>query len=58
MDDKDKVNYNILMAMYRSVDRQNTHIVKGNHHSAEAEKWLQVNLRHNFNEVNKEYYGK
>ena len=51
MDDRDKVKYNILMAMYRSVDRQNEHIVKGNHNSAEAEKWLQVNLRHSFNEV-------
>jgi hypothetical protein len=58
MDDRDKINYNILMAMYKSVDRQNMHIALGNHNSAEAEKWLQVNLRHNFNEVNKEYYGK
>ena len=48
MDDRDKVKYNILMAMYKSVDRQNRHIVKGNHNSAEAEKWLQVNLRHSF----------
>ena len=51
MDDRNKVRYNILMAMYKSVDRQNKHIVKGNHQSAEAEKWLQVNLRHSFNEV-------
>ncbi len=51
MDDRDKVKYNILMAMYKSVDRQNGHILKGNHLSAEAEKWLQVNLRHSFNEV-------
>ena len=58
MDDRDKINYIILMAMYKSVDRQNMHIALGNHNSAEAEKWLQVNLRHNFNEVNKEYYGK
>ena len=49
-----KVKCDILMAMYRSVDRQNQHIAKGNHDSAAAEKWLQVNLRHNFNEVNKE----
>ena len=54
MDDRDKVKYNILMAMYRSVDRQNEHMVKGNHQSAEAEKWLQVNLRHSFNEVRNE----
>jgi hypothetical protein len=43
----------ILMAMYKSVDRQNLHIAKGNNQSAEAEKWLQVNLRHNFNEVDR-----
>ena len=55
MDDRHKVKYNILMAMYKSVDRQNLHIANGNHRSAEAEKWLQVNLRHNFNEINKKY---
>ena len=43
----------ILLTMYRSVDRQNLHISKGNHAAAEAEKWLQVNLRHNFNELSK-----
>ena len=53
MNDKQKVNCGILMAMYRSVERQNMHIVHGNHYSAESEKWLQVNLRHNFNEVTK-----
>ena len=53
MDDRDKVRYNILIAMYKSVDRQNLHIAQGNHNSAEAEKWLQVNLRHSFNEVTK-----
>jgi hypothetical protein len=53
MDDRDKVKYNILMAMYKSVNRQNLHIAKGNHQSAEAEKWLQVNLRHSFTEVSK-----
>ena len=47
------VKEKILKAMYRSVDRQNLHIALGNHQSAEAEKWLQVNLRHNFNEVTK-----
>jgi len=47
------VKKEILLAMYRSVDRQNLHIAKGNHDSAEAEKWLQVNLRHNFNELDK-----
>ena len=55
---KNKIKKDILMAMYKSVDRQNAHIALGNHNSAEAEKWLQVNLRHNFNEINKEDYGK
>ena len=58
MEDRDKVKYNILMAMYKSVDRQNLHITQGNDNSAEAEKWLQVNLRHNFNEISRENYGK
>ena len=58
MEDRDKVKYNILMAMYKSVDRQNLHIAQGNGNSAEAEKWLQVNLRHNFNEISRENYGK
>ena len=48
---RDKVKDDILMAMYRSVDRQNQHIVNHNWQSAEAEKWLQVNLRHSFNEI-------
>jgi len=39
--------------MYKSVDRQNRHIANANHQSAESEKWLQVNLRHNFNEISK-----
>ncbi len=43
----------ILLTMYRSVDRQNLHVSKGNHEAAEAEKWLQVNLRYNFNELDK-----
>ena len=50
---KNLVKEKILLAMYRSVDRQNLHIVNANHQSAEAEKWLQVNLRHNFNEVDR-----
>ena len=53
MPDKKKVKSKILLAMYRSVDRQNLHLTKGNHQSAEAEKWLQVNLRHSFNEISK-----
>ena len=51
MPDKKKVKSKILLAMYRSVDRQNRHYVNHNWQSAEAEKWLQVNLRHSFNEV-------
>ena len=52
-DDTDHVKRGLLLAMYKSVDRQNLHIAHGNHNSAEAEKWLQVNLRHNFNEISK-----
>ena len=48
---RNKVKDDILMAMYRSLDRQNKHFVNCNWQSAEAEKWLQVNLRHSFNEV-------
>ena len=48
---KSLVKEKILLAMYRSVDRQNLHIANANHQSAEAEKWLQVNLRHDFNDV-------
>jgi hypothetical protein len=51
MKDKQKVKCDLLMAMYRSLARQNRHLLKGNDLSAEAEKWLQQNLRHNFNEV-------
>ena len=51
MSDRDKVKRDILLAMYRSVERQNEHLLKGNDLSAEAERWLQVNLRHSFNEV-------
>ena len=39
--------------MYKSVERQNEHVLNGNHLGSEAEKWLQVNLRRNFNEVSK-----
>ena len=45
---KEKVSYNILMAMYRSVDRMNDHYRKGNDHGISSEEWLQVNLRKNF----------
>ena len=40
-----QVKCKMLMAMYKSVERQNRHALNGNHLSAEAEKWLQVNLR-------------
>jgi len=43
----------LLLAIYRSVDRQNLYVAKGNHEAAKAEKWLQANLRHNFNEGSK-----
>jgi|TARA_B110001454_G_scaffold148723_1_gene138143 hypothetical protein len=53
------VKEKILKAMYESVDRMNLHISKGNHQSAEAEKWLQANLRHNFTyATRKEHNGK
>ena len=53
MNDNNQVKYKLLTAMYKSVERQNKHMLNGKHLSAEAEKWLQVNLRHNFNEVSK-----
>jgi hypothetical protein len=53
MNNNNQVKQKLLMAMYKSVERQNRHMLNSNHLSAEAEKWLQVNLRHNFNEVSK-----
>jgi len=41
----------ILDAMYRSVDRMNYHIVEGNDGSVASEQRLQVNLRQNFEEL-------
>ena len=41
------------MAMYRSVERMNTHYLRGNEHGVMAEAGLQTNLRHNFNELSK-----
>ena len=51
MSDSQTVRNDILLTMYKSVERQNQHVALGNHNGAEAEKWLQVNLRHNFNDI-------
>lgn len=40
-----------LQAMYRSLDRMNNHIVRGNLGAATSEKHLQMNLRSNFEEL-------
>lgn len=40
-----------LQAMYRSVERMNHHIVKGNLGEAASEEHLQINLRSNFEEL-------
>ena len=55
---KEEMNINkeknkILLAMYKSVDRMNTHYSKGNTQGVMAESSLQMNLRHNFNELEK-----
>jgi len=36
------------MAMYASLGRMNRHVIEGNLDSIEAERYLQVNLRKNF----------
>tara|TARA_R100000750_G_C2316003_1_gene84418 strand:+ start:613 stop:777 length:165 start_codon:yes stop_codon:yes gene_type:complete len=41
----------VLLAMYRSVDRMNNHYKKGSGHGIVSEKYLQKNLRQNFVEV-------
>jgi hypothetical protein len=38
----------LLMAMYASLGRMNRHVIEGNLDSIEAERYLQVNLRKNF----------
>ena len=38
----------LLMAMYASLGRMNRHVIEGNLDSIEAERYLQVNLRNNF----------
>ncbi len=43
----------ILRAMYRSVERMNHHIVEGSLSSASSEQRLQINLRQNFEELEK-----
>jgi hypothetical protein len=41
---KQKVKEDMLMAMYRSVDRMNTHWASGNNAGVIAEKFYQANL--------------
>ena len=48
---KQKTKENLLMAMYRSVDRSNRHWKNGNIGGVIAEKFFQKNLRNNFEEV-------
>ncbi len=43
-----------LNAMYRSVDRMNTAIVDGNQEVYQSEVGLQVNLRRNFEDLQKD----
>ena len=38
----------LLLAMYASLGRMNKHTVEGNLDSAQAERYLQINLRSNF----------
>ena len=53
MKNKDKQKQKILLAMYESVERMNEHYLNGNSHGVMAENSLQMNLRHNFNEIEK-----
>ena len=41
----------ILLTMYKSVERMNEHYAKGNSHGVMSEASLQMNLRHNFNDL-------
>lgn len=43
-----------LLAMYRSVERMNDHIAKGNAGGVISERHLQMNLRSNFEELSNE----
>ena len=38
----------ILLAMYASLGRMNKHTIEGNLDSVQAERYLQINLRNNF----------
>lgn len=38
----------LLLAMYASVVRMNKHTIEGNLDSIQAERYLQINLRNNF----------
>lgn len=40
-----------LLAMYRSVDRMNEHVIAGNSDGVVSEQHLQTNLRGNFREL-------
>ena len=51
MNAKQKVKSDILLAMYRSVDRSNNHWLSGNNAGVIAERFYQVNLRKNFTEL-------
>ena len=48
---RQKVKEDLLMAMYRSVDRQNEHYANGNTSGVVAERFYQENLRKNFEEI-------
>lgn len=43
-----------LLAMYRSVDRMNAHVVNGNTDGVISEQHLQKNFRSNFEELSDE----
>lgn len=47
----DHVKAETLLAMYRSVDRMNHHIVEGNDAGVVSEQGLQQNLRKSFEEL-------
>ena len=50
---KNHAKAKILKAMYRSVERMNCHIVEGSLGGVSSEQRLQVNLRQNFEELEK-----
>lgn len=44
----------VLKAMYRSAERVNQYLIRGRPESIPAEEWLQVNLRKNFEDLQKD----